>query len=58
MIQKLRTGFQILIPLMFSGIFLGLGSNKMDRTLRAAGLAILFFLSRGYEYNDINNQLP
>ncbi len=50
--------FKSLIPLLLSGIFLGLGaSTKWIALYGAAGLALLFFLSRGYEFNDINNQL-
>ncbi len=53
-----RGFFKSLIPLMLSGVFLGLGAaTKWIALYGAAGLAILFFLSRGYEYNDINNQL-
>ena len=53
-----RGFFKSLIPLLFSGIFLGLGAaTKWIALYGAAGLAILFFLSRGYEYNDINNKL-
>ncbi|NLB79230.1 MAG: phospholipid carrier-dependent glycosyltransferase, partial [Clostridiaceae bacterium] len=50
--------FKSLIPLLLSGIFLGLGaSTKWIALYGAAGLALLFFISRGYEFNDINNQL-
>ncbi len=53
-----RGFFRSLMPLLLSGIFLGLGAaTKWIALYGAAGLAILFFLSRGYEYNDINNQL-
>ena len=53
-----RGFFRSLIPLLLSGLFLGLGAaTKWIALYGAAGLAILFFMSRGYEYNDINNQL-
>ena len=53
-----RGFFKSIIPLLFSGIFLGLGgATKWIALYGASGLAILFFLSRGYEYNDLNNQL-
>jgi dolichyl-phosphate-mannose-protein mannosyltransferase len=47
-----------IIPLLFSGIALGLGgATKWIAFYGAFGLAILFFMSRGYEYNDYNNML-
>lgn len=53
-----RGFFKSLIPLLLSGIFLGLGAaTKWIALYGAAGLAILFFLSRGYEFSDFNNQL-
>lgn len=47
-----------LIPLLFSGIFLGLGvATKWIAGYGAFGLALLFFMSRGYEYSAYNHQL-
>ncbi len=46
-----RGFFKSLIPLLFCGIALGLGaSTKWIALYGAFGLAILFFLSRGYEF--------
>jgi len=53
-----RGFFKSLIPLLLCGISLGLGgATKWIALYGAFGLAILFFLSRGYEYNYLNNQL-
>jgi len=53
-----RGFFKSLIPLLLCGISLGLGgSTKWNALYGAFGLAFLLFLSRGYEYNDLNNQL-
>lgn len=53
-----RGPFKSLIPLLFCGITLGLGAaTKWIALYGAFGLAILFFMSRGYEYNDYNNHL-
>ncbi|NLX64847.1 MAG: phospholipid carrier-dependent glycosyltransferase [Clostridiaceae bacterium] len=53
-----RGFFKSHIPLLLCGISLGLGgATKWIALYGAFGLAILFFLSRGYEYNDFNNQL-
>ncbi|MGI6085075.1 MAG: phospholipid carrier-dependent glycosyltransferase [Acetivibrionales bacterium] len=53
-----RGFFKSLVPLLLSGVFLGLGAaTKWIALYGASGLAFLFFLSRGYEYNDFNNQL-
>lgn len=53
-----RGPFKSLIPLLFCGITLGLGAaTKWIALYGAFGLAILFFMSRGYEYNEYNNHL-
>ncbi len=45
-----------LVPLIFSGIFFGLGiSVKWIGIFSGAGLAVLFFLSRILEYKDYRN---
>lgn len=50
--------FKSIVPLLFSGIFLGLGAaTKWICLYGAFGIAILFFLSRGFEYESFNNAL-
>lgn len=50
--------FKSLLPLLLCGISLGLGAaTKWIALYGAFGLAILFFMSRGYEYSSYNNQL-
>lgn len=50
--------FKSLLPLLLCGITLGLGAaTKWIALYGAFGLAVLFFMSRGYEYNDYNNLL-
>ncbi len=50
--------FRSILPLLLSGIFLGLGiATKWIVGYAAFGLALLFFLSRGYEYSTYNNEL-
>lgn len=50
--------FRSLVPLLLCGISLGLGGSvKWIALYGAFGLAVLFFMSRGYEYNDYNNLL-
>lgn len=45
-----------LLPLLLCGITLGLGgATKWIALYGAFGLAILFFMSRGYEYSSYNN---
>lgn len=46
------------IPLLLSGIMLGLGgASKWIGFYGVTGLAVLFFMSRGYDYSSYNNQL-
>lgn len=54
-----KRGFlKSLIPLLLSGVFLGLGAaTKWIALYGSVGLAILFFFSRGYEYTDFNNEI-
>ncbi len=53
-----RGPLKSLIPLLFCGIALGLGAaTKWIALYGAFGLALLFFLSRGYEYSEYNNHL-
>lgn len=53
-----RGTFKSLLPLLLCGISLGLGAaTKWIALYGAFGLAILFFMSRGYEYNEYNNHL-
>lgn len=53
-----RGPLKSLIPLLFCGISLGLGgATKWIALYGAFGLAVLFFLSRGYEYSEYNNRL-
>jgi len=53
-----RGFFKSLIPLLLCGITLGLGgAAKWIALYGAFGLAVLFFMSRGYEYNSYNNLL-
>lgn len=53
-----RGFFKSLIPLLLCGISLGLGgATKWIALYGAFGLAVLFFMSRGYEYNSYNNLL-
>ncbi len=53
-----RGPFKSLLPLLFCGIALGLGgATKWIALYGAFGLAILFFLSRGYECSVLNNRL-
>lgn len=50
--------FKSLVPLLFSGIFLGLGgATKWIGLYAAFGLAVLFFMSRIFEYIDYNRRL-
>jgi dolichyl-phosphate-mannose-protein mannosyltransferase len=50
--------FKSLLPLLFCGISLGLGAaTKWIALYGAFGLAVLFFMSRGYEYSEYNNHL-
>lgn len=47
-----------LIPLLFSGIFLGLGgATKWIGLYSAFGLAVLFFASRVFEYHEYKRRL-
>jgi len=53
-----RGFFRSLVPLLFCGIAVGLGgATKWIGFYGVFGLAILFFMSRGYEYSDYNNHL-
>ncbi len=53
-----RGFFKSLLPLLLCGITLGLGgATKWIALYGAFGLALLFFMSRGYEYNAYNNLL-
>ncbi|NMA65909.1 MAG: phospholipid carrier-dependent glycosyltransferase, partial [Clostridiaceae bacterium] len=53
-----RGFFKSLIPLLLCGISLGLGgAAKWIALYGAFGLAVLFFMSRGYEYSSYNNLL-
>lgn len=53
-----RGFFKSLVPLLCCGITLGLGgATKWIALYGAFGLAVLFFMSRGYEYNAYNNLL-
>lgn len=53
-----RGFFKSLLSLLLCGISLGLGAaTKWIALYGAFGLAILFFMSRGYEYNSYNNYL-
>jgi len=50
--------FRSLVPLLFSGIFLGLGgATKWVALYGAFGLAVIFFMSRIFEYRDYNRWL-
>lgn len=50
--------FKSLVPLLFSGIFIGLGgATKWVALYGAFGLAVLFFASRIFEYADYNRWL-
>ena len=50
--------FKSFVPLFLCGIALGLGAaTKWIALYGVFGLAILFFMSRGYECNDYNNML-
>ena len=53
-----RGFFKSLRPLLCCGIALGLGAaTKWIALYGAFGLAVLFFMSRGYEYSHYNNML-
>ncbi|HOQ76536.1 MAG TPA: phospholipid carrier-dependent glycosyltransferase [Thermoclostridium sp.] len=53
-----RGFFRSLVPLLFSGIFLGLGgATKWIALYGAFGLAVLFFASRIMEYIEYNRRL-
>ncbi len=53
-----RGFFRSLLPLLLCGVALGLGgATKWIALYGAFGLALLFFMSRGYEYSAFNNQL-
>lgn len=53
-----RGFFKSLVPLLLCGVTLGLGgATKWIALYGAFGLAVLFFMSRGYEYSAFNNQL-
>lgn len=50
--------FKSLIPLLLSGIFLGLGAvTKWIALYGAFGIAVIFFISRGFEYREYNRKL-
>ncbi|HHW22140.1 MAG TPA: phospholipid carrier-dependent glycosyltransferase [Clostridiaceae bacterium] len=50
--------FKSMIPLLLCGISLGLGAaTKWIALYGAFGLAVLFFMSRGYEFSGYNNHL-
>jgi hypothetical protein len=50
--------FKSLLPLFLCGVTLGLGAaTKWIVLYGAFGLAVLFFMSRGYELNDYNSLL-
>ncbi|MCX7772695.1 MAG: phospholipid carrier-dependent glycosyltransferase, partial [Clostridia bacterium] len=50
--------FKSLLPLLLCGIALGLGgATKWIALYGAFGLALLFFMSRGYEFSEYNHEI-